>query len=36
MMHDCSVLSLGFTKDGEHLVSGDQSGKIKVSEIKIL
>ena len=33
MMHDDAVLSLGFSKDSELLVSGSQDGKIKVRVI---
>jgi len=33
MMHEDAVLSLAFTKDGEHLASGSQDGKIKVWQI---
>jgi len=34
MMHDEAVLCLGFSKDGEHLVSGGQDQKIKVWHIR--
>ena len=28
-MHEAAVISIGFTKDGEHLVTGAQDGTIK-------
>jgi WD40 repeat-containing protein SMU1 len=34
MMHEAAVISLGFTKDGEHLVSGSADGTIKVWQIR--
>ena len=34
MMHEAAVIALGFTKDGEHLVSGAQDGTIKVWQIR--
>lgn len=34
MMHDKAILSMNFSKDGEHMVTGDIDGQVKVWQIR--